>query len=123
MVYFREDGAGGWTRLETRLGLNNLKFCGSKVPTVTRAVPEALRDLADLVISQGAVDAVPLLRPLTFTKLIKRFESKGLIRPTVSSCPTPPAQCPQYELSASSAHIAAHRAEVTPTSSVKFNLL
>ena len=105
MLYFREDGAGGWTRLETRLGNNNLKFVGSLVPTIASAVPDALQDLLASVITEGAVDAVLLQKPLTFTKLLKRLEAKGLIRPTL-----PPSQRPTspQEHNAS----AAHRAEV-----------
>ena len=101
MIWFKQDGAGGWTRLETKLGLNNLVFKGSLIPTNPSAVQEAIEDLANSCKTEGAEDTVLSLKPLSFTNLIRKLEQKGLIKPSkAAKLPMPKQSSQESALSA-----------------------
>ena len=57
IIWFEEDGAGGWTRLETKLSLANLNFLGSLIPTTASAIPGSMQDLADSCKTLGIFQA------------------------------------------------------------------
>ena len=100
MIWMEEDGAGGWTRLETKLSMNNLHFLGSSIPSTLSAIPGCMQDLADscktlgrnsfilhifsplLYYFVGLPDAIALKKPLSFTKLIAELERLLLIKPS-----------------------------------------
>ena len=93
MLWFHKDNDGGYVRLVTRLGLNNLDFRGNKVPTSRKAVVQAVQELANAVISEGAVGYVAPTKPLSFSRLVQDLEVRGLLEPiVVVPLPDPPAQ-------------------------------
>ena len=84
-MFFHADGAGGWTRLETRLKLNGLKLKGAKVPTNPSDVPGAVADHAEVCVSEGALHLVVPQASIPFKTLIKRLEEKGILKPSAAS--------------------------------------
>lgn len=85
LMFFHADGAGGWTRLETRLKLNGLKLKGAKVPTNPSDVPGAVADHAEVCVSEGALHLVVPQASIPFKTLIKRLEEKGILKPSAAS--------------------------------------
>ena len=87
IVWFREDTSGGWPRLTTKFGLNNLNFIGKNVPVSSSAVLEAIEELVTSCKAEDEEADVSYIhkKPLTFTKLVQAMEAKGLLKPTKPS--------------------------------------
>lgn len=80
--------AGGWQQLGTKLANHNLEFRGNKTPALKSAVPEAISDLFNSCLAEGAVDLILPQRPLTYTALVTELINLGLIKPYSSSLST-----------------------------------
>ena len=109
MLWFYHDDAGGWTRLETKLILNNLEFRGSKIVDDKASIPDVMQDLANSSILDGAKGAIPLKKCMAFRNVIQMLEEKGLITASKgkpSSRPNPS--------DTETALSVAHRSEVVP---------
>ena len=85
-----KDGSGGWPQLGFKLANNDLDFRGCKVPKVKTAVMEAIRDLHEGCVEEGATDLELPTQPLTYSGLITRMKELGLISP-----PPPPSGVPE----------------------------
>ena len=54
LIFFHEDGSGGWQRLENRLKPNDLKITGARVPNNPSEIAGTLQKQVDRCLSDGA---------------------------------------------------------------------
>ena len=78
------DANGNWVRITNKLRLNNLRFEGSKVPSPS-AAPAAVSELIASLQCEGlGVDpSFSLDKALSYSSMMKKLESLGLIAPSV----------------------------------------
>ena len=106
ILYFYHDGAGGWSRLENRLKVNDLKFGGGgKAPGSHLDIMTSINEHVEVCLAEGAVNVIPPEKPIGFKSLIKLMEVKGLLKPSSSprvSAPPPALHgtiCDEVQLS------------------------
>ena len=76
--------------MKNRLISNNLVYQGSKVPTISTAIPGAVQELVSSCEALGGdVTKVPK-KPLTFSKLVTALEKAELLVPVHSGPRGPP---------------------------------
>ena len=82
LIFFHEDGAGGWQRLENRLKPNDLKINGARVPNNPSEIAGTLQEQVDRCISDGAIDLQVPTKSIPYKSLVQKLESIGLVKPT-----------------------------------------
>ena len=85
ILYFYHDGAGGWSRLENRLKVNDLKYGGGgKAIGSHQEIMISIMEHVEVCIAEGAENVVPPEKPIGFKTLIRIMEEKGLLKPSSS---------------------------------------
>ena len=79
MVWVIEDTSGGWTRMKIKFDLNGLILEAYSVPTNPSAIKDAVADLVASCRAQGAEIPIIPTKPVTFSALISKLESLGLL--------------------------------------------
>ena len=92
-MWFREDLNGGWRRVVTKFNLNNLHYDGSSAPPSVTATLDAVKDLIAVCQAEGVEIIHPPKKALSFTKLVKELETRGLL-PAAAAGPVVEAQPP-----------------------------
>ena len=98
LVWYLADSSGGWSQLSNKLGVNKLHFDGGSVPENKDAVADAILDLYNACIDEGATDLELPKEPLSYTELVNQLKEKGLIQaktPTINNIP--PALTPEEQ--------------------------
>ena len=94
-----------------------MEFRGSRVPKVKTAVTEAIKDLNESCVDEGATDLELPTRALTYSSLIAKLKDLGLIPPpppppeVVQQGPAP-ARVEQVEQQQQLLFLDSHRTEV-----------
>ena len=78
-MWFREDLNGGWRRVVTKFNLNNLHYDGNSAPPSVTATLDAIKDLIAVCQAEGVEILHPPKKALSFTKLVKELETRGLL--------------------------------------------
>jgi len=79
IIWFSEDGVGGWDRLKIKFELHNLLFDGHSVPASTKAANDCIRDLVSRCKNHGVVVEKVPTKAIPFGKLIPKLENLGLL--------------------------------------------
>ena len=80
VIWFSEDGTGGWQRFMIKLELNNLHFDGGSLPAAKAAVQGTVRDIVDSCRAQGAVIPNIPRKATPFSQLVTKLEEMGLLQ-------------------------------------------
>ena len=89
-----KDLSGGWPQLAHKLGINDLEFRGGKIPKNKKAVSEAISDIHQACIDEGATELTMPTKPLTYTSLILKLKDLGLVTPSGNGGDAPPPPPP-----------------------------
>ena len=88
MLYFYHDGVGGWSRLQNRLKVNDLKFGGGgKAGGSHMDIMASITKHVEVCIAEGTENVIPLEKSLGFKTLFRVMEEKGLLKPLSSAHP------------------------------------
>ena len=87
LIWFYEDGSGGWNRFDNKLVLSDHTFNGHGVPSLAASVPEAIAELVNLCRAEGLEIDVPPTKALSFTSQVKQLEDCGLFTLTLPALP------------------------------------
>ena len=94
LIWFYEDGSGGWNRFDNKLVLSNHTFNGHGVPSLAASVPEAIAELVNLCRAEGLEIENPPTKALSFTSQVKMLEDCGLFTLTLPALPRAPVTRP-----------------------------